>query len=240
MLLLAFVSPVLGTNCYVVARDDGGECLVVDPGIAVHDELEKIFAERSLRPTGALITHGHVDHTLSLASLCRSYELPVYIHHADEYRLDDPIGTLGAELASAFSGLADDWSRPPDVRPLYDDAPFTAAGIEVRPIHAPGHTEGSVLYVIDGAGEDGSLVCFTGDVLFAGTVGRTDLPGGDAALMEQTLARLATPDTDGGLPDATTVLPGHGDSDSLGSQRASNPFLIPFQTSARQNRRGNP
>lgn len=226
VLLLACASPVLGTNCYIVAPDGGEECLLVDPGIGIEDEIDKILADHALRPAAALVTHGHVDHTFSLAQLCQRHDLPVYIHEADAYRLDDPIRTLGPELAAAFVGFADDWSRPPDVRPVRDREPLEVAGIDIRPLHAPGHTEGSTLYYVPKPDEHTAHLCFTGDVLFTGTVGRTDLPGGDPAAMRNTLAEIATPEADGGLPDATTVLPGHGDGDSLGNQRATNPFLL--------------
>ncbi|AYY13462.1 MBL fold metallo-hydrolase [Actinobacteria bacterium YIM 96077] len=225
MLLLSFASPVLGTNCYIVARDGGEECLLVDPGIGIDDDLEKILAEHALRPVAALVTHGHVDHTFALGTLCQRRELPVYIHEADAYRLDDPIGTLGPELAPMLAGLAGEWSRPPDVRFVRDGASFEVAGITVRPWHAPGHTEGSVLYHLPQPDADTAHLCFTGDVLFAGTIGRTDLPGGDPATMERTLAEIAKPESGGGLPDATSVLPGHGDGDTLGNQRLTNPFL---------------
>jgi hydroxyacylglutathione hydrolase len=219
------VSPVLGTNCYVVARDGGDECLLIDPGIAIDEQVDRTLAEHGLRPAAALITHGHVDHTFSLAQLCQRHELPVYIHEADQYRLDDPIRTLGAELAPAFATFADQWTKPSNVIPFQDGASLDVAGLTVETIHAPGHTEGSTLYVVPRPDEHTGPLCFTGDVLFAGTVGRTDLPGGDPEAMQQTLAGIAAPEADGGLPDDTTVLPGHGDSDSLGHQRATNPFL---------------
>lgn len=229
MRLLAFASPVLGTNCYIVAPDDGNECVLVDPGIGIDEEIDKILLEHSLRPVAALITHGHVDHTLSLSSLCQRHDLPVYIHEADVYRLDDPIQTLGPELAPVFAGFADHWTRPPDVRPLRDREPLELAGIAVQPLHAPGHTEGSTLYYVPGPDEHAAPLCFTGDVLFAGTVGRTDLAGGDPEAMRRTLAEIARPEAGGGLPDATNVLPGHGDGDSLGNQRNTNPFLQNIQ-----------
>jgi hypothetical protein len=127
VLLLAFASPVLGTNCYIVAPDGSDECVLVDPGIGIDEQIDKILDEYSLRPVAALVTHGHVDHTFSLAQLCRRRDLPVYIHEADVYRLDDPIGTLGPELAPSFAGFADDWSKPADIRPVRR-SPGSSAG----------------------------------------------------------------------------------------------------------------
>ncbi|WP_166350379.1 MBL fold metallo-hydrolase [Phytoactinopolyspora limicola] len=225
MLLLTLTSPVLGANCYVVASDAGEECVLVDPGVGIDEQIGDVLAQHSLRPAGVLITHGHVDHTFSAPALSRRYDVPVYIHAADEYRLDDPVRTLGPDLAMAFASLGAQWSRPPRVRTFQAGASLEVAGLTVEVIHAPGHTEGSTLYVVPRPEDHTGSLCFTGDVLFVGTVGRTDLPGGDPHDMHRTLAELARPEADGGLPDDTTVLPGHGDSDSLGRHRATNPFL---------------
>lgn len=234
MLLLAFAAPVLGTNCYILARDGSSECLLVDPGIGVDSRVEEILAEHALSPVAALVTHGHLDHTFALAQLCRRRDLPVYIHAHDAYRLDDPLGSLGPQLAQAFGGLADDWAPPPTVRTVRGGERLDLAGIGVHVLHAPGHTEGSVLYHLPGAevpagettaGGTGAGLCFTGDVLFQGTIGRTDLPGGDHGTMVKTLSAIATPEDGGGLPDATIVRPGHGEPSTIGVERATNPFL---------------
>ncbi|PZF84573.1 MBL fold metallo-hydrolase [Jiangella anatolica] len=215
MLLLTVVAPVLGTNCYVVATGRGGECLVIDPGIGVGELLEKTLAEHALRPAAVLVTHGHLDHTYGLTGLG---DVPVHLHEADAYRLTDPLGSLGPQLATQFAQFGADWTPPSDVRPFTGaETALDVAGVGLRAIHAPGHTEGSTLYW---APDDG--VVFTGDVLFAGTVGRTDLPGGDDALMRTTLTRLAAA---GGLPGTTTVHPGHGPASTLDRERASNPYL---------------
>lgn len=225
MLLLSFAGPVLGTNCYVIAADGGRECLVIDPGIGLDAQVDAILSEHELTPVAALVTHGHIDHTFALAQLCHRRDLPVYLHEADAYRLDDPIRTLGPDLAPMLAGLADDWVRPPDVRTFTGSPELDLAGITVRAVHAPGHTEGSTLYHVPRQDDTTAHLCFTGDVLFAGTIGRTDLPGGDDATMRHTLAELARPETGGGLPDATTVLPGHGEPSTIGQERAGNPYL---------------
>lgn len=225
VLLLTLVSPVLGANCYVVAREGSAQCVVVDPGIAVDDQLGAAFAEHGLNPVAALVTHGHLDHTLSLAPLCRRHEIPVYVHAADRYRLGDPLGTLGAELAPAFAGMLEGWAVPADVRTVDDGDRLRLADLDIEVIGVPGHTEGSTFYDVhapDGAAD----LCFTGDVLFAGTVGRTDLPGGDPDLMAASLAGIALPAREDRFPDDTTVLPGHGAASTFARERATNPFLL--------------
>ncbi|WP_116948835.1 MBL fold metallo-hydrolase [Jiangella endophytica] len=218
MLLLTVVAPVLGTNCYVVAADGGRECVVIDPGIGVAEALEKVFAEYALEPAAVLVTHGHLDHTHALSELCRGRDLPVHLHEGDAYRLADPLGSLGPQLSAQFAQFGADWTPPADVRPFGgDETVLELAGVGLRAIHAPGHTEGSTLYYAPA--DD---VVFTGDVLFAGTVGRTDLPGGDDALMRATLTRLASEHE---LPGPTTVRPGHGPASTLDRERASNPYL---------------
>lgn len=225
MLLLTLVSPVLGANCYLVAPDGGGECVVIDPGFGVEDAVDKALGEHSLRLAGALVTHGHIDHVYGLAELCRRHELPVYVHKADAYRLNDPLSTLGPQLAPMFGDLAGDWTKPADVRPLDGNQTLRLAGLAIEAFHAPGHTEGATLYRIPAADETGAGMCFTGDVLFAGSVGRTDLAGGDDGQMASTLAWLAAPESAGGLPADTAVLPGHGPSSTFGGERAANPYL---------------
>ncbi len=218
MLLLTVVAPVLGTNCYVLAAGAGRQCMVIDPGIGVAEQLEKVFAEHSLEPVAVLVTHGHLDHTYALSELSQARGLPVHLHEGDAYRLADPLGSLGPQLAAQFAQFGADWTPPADVRTFGGaETDLDLAGVGLRAVHAPGHTEGSTLYH---APADG--VVFTGDVLFAGTVGRTDLPGGDDALMRATLTRLASDD---GLPGPTIVRPGHGPASTLDRERASNPYL---------------
>lgn len=231
MLLLTIAAPVLGTNCYLLAHEGSRECVVVDPGIGLDEKIDEGLVEHQLTPVAALITHGHLDHTFSLAQLCRRHDLPVYIHTADVYRLDDPLGTLSADLAHAFAGFADDWSVPPDVRPVQGGDHLDLAGLDISVIGAAGHTEGSALYYVHAVDPARAAdLVFTGDVLFAGTVGRTDLPGGDPSVMAGSLAGLALDEADGGMPGSTMVLPGHGESTTIARERASNPFLQPYST----------
>lgn len=221
MLVVGFPAAAFGTNCYVVAPGQGQECVVVDPGIGVLDPLSRVLAEYRLKPAAVLLTHGHLDHVFSVTPVCGAQGVPAYLHRADRYRLGDPLGSLGpdlrAMLAQQFGRLA--WREPDDVVLLGDGQRLDLAGLHFTVDHAPGHTEGSVLFRL-AAEPGGSPVCLAGDVLFAGSIGRTDLPGGDHAAMLRSLATKVLP-----LADDTVVLPGHGPTTTIGVERVRNPFL---------------
>jgi hydroxyacylglutathione hydrolase len=218
VLVVGFPAAMFATNCYVVATGPGQECLVVDPGIGVADELDEVLREHRLQPVAVLLTHGHLDHTFSVTPVCGARGIPAYVHSADRYRLEDPISTLGPQLAQALAGQLT-WTEPDDVRLLTDGAELSLAGLDLVVDHAPGHTEGSVLFRTP-AGDGQPPVCLSGDVLFAGSIGRTDLNGGDHAAMQRSLATKILP-----LADETVVLPGHGEQTTIGHERATNPYL---------------
>lgn len=222
------VAPVFGTNCYVVA--DGGECVVIDAGAGVADEVGALVRDRALAVRSVLATHGHVDHTWDAAVLTQGWGVPLRLHAADAYRLADPFGTLGLGGAShdargplaqalAEAGLPPTSYRVPSEVATFDGdrAELVLGGLTVTALHAPGHTQGSTLYLLDGG--DGP-VALTGDVLFAGTIGRTDLPGGDGPTMARTLRDVVSR-----LDPATRVLPGHGPSSTVATELVRNPFL---------------
>ena len=218
MLVAGFPAAMFATNCYVVATGPGQECLVVDPGIGVEDELDELLREHRLQPVAVLLTHGHLDHTFSVTPVCGARGIPAYVHSADRYRLEDPMSTLGPQLSEMFAGRLT-WTEPDDVRVMTDGAVLELAGLELVVDHAPGHTEGSVLFRT-AAEADLPPLCISGDVLFAGSIGRTDLSGGDPAAMERSLRDKVLP-----LADDTIVLPGHGPQTTIGIERVSNPYL---------------
>ncbi|RJK96787.1 MBL fold metallo-hydrolase [Vallicoccus soli] len=218
MLVAGFPAAAFGTNCYVVAPAPGEECVVVDPGVDVAPRLDEVLREHRLRPVAVLLTHGHLDHTFSVAPVCGARGVPAWIHPDDEELLADPLKGLSRETAAAL-GPRLEWSEPDDVRTLEDGAVLGLAGLEVTVDHAPGHTRGSVLLRLPGA-DDRPPTCLSGDVLFAGSIGRTDLPGGDHAAMLRSLEDKVLP-----LPDDVVVLPGHGPATTIGRERATNPYL---------------
>jgi hydroxyacylglutathione hydrolase len=219
VLIAGFPAGSWGTNCYVLATGPGEPCLVIDPGQDSIDGVHDIIREHRLAPAAVLLTHGHIDHVWSVAPLSAEFGIPALIHEDDRYRLEDPAGSsiLAARdqlLSMTKNSL--ELTEPDDVRILADEQVLELAGIPMTVRHAPGHTEGSVVFQLD-------EVMFSGDVLFAGSIGRTDLPGGDHERMVESLRRVIMP-----APDDLVVLPGHGPQTTIAQERASNPFLRPL------------
>ncbi len=213
MLIAGFPAGSFAANCYVVAPGPGQECLIIDPGQDAEPGITELLAQHRLRPVAVLATHGHIDHTWSVAPVCGARGIPAYIHPADRDLLSDPAKGFPLQVGQQlFRGLT--FTEPDDVIALDDGMTLQLAGVELVVDHAPGHTQGSVTF------RSAEQVMFSGDVLFAGSIGRTDLPGGDYPAMLDTLSRVCLT-----LPDETLVLPGHGQQTTIGAERATNPFL---------------
>ena len=219
MLVVGFPAGAFQTNCYVLAPAAGGPCVVVDPGQEAVDPLREALAKHRLSPVAVLLTHGHLDHTWSVQPVCDGDDVPAWIHPDDRYMLSDPLRGVGPQMAAMLGDLT--FREPREVRELTDGAALDLAGISLQVAHAPGHTRGSVLFRTTAETDEGEVgVVLAGDTLFAGSIGRSDLPGGDPeTLLASIDAQLM------GLPDDTVVLPGHGPTTTVGRERASNPFL---------------
>ena len=218
MLVAGFPAGSFAANCFLVASAPGEECVIIDPGQDAEPGIEELLDRYRLKPIAVLLTHGHIDHMWSVAPVCGAKDIPAYIHPDDRDLLTDPAKGISLLAKQQFLGGMT-FSEPDDVRELADGEVIALAGLDFTVGHVPGHTEGSVTFGSEPAveGTDGTL--FTGDLLFAGSIGRTDLPGGDHAKMLRSLAKTLT------LPDATIVLPGHGPQTTIGAERATNPFL---------------
>jgi hydroxyacylglutathione hydrolase len=237
VLVKGFPAGSFAANCYLVAPAAGEECVIIDPGEDAGPGIDELAREFRLKPVAVLLTHGHLDHVWSVAPVCGARDVPAYIHPADRELLTDPARGFslspGQEL---FGGLT--LAEPDDVRVLDDGEVLRLAGLDVTVDHAPGHTPGSVTFRLPDDGTDEATggtqaVMFSGDLLFAGSIGRTDLPGGDTQTIMQSLARVCLP-----LPDATVVLPGHGPQTTIGAERAANPFLVQMGAGERGVSRG--
>ncbi|MBO0807086.1 MAG: MBL fold metallo-hydrolase [Actinobacteria bacterium] len=213
MLVTGFPAGSLAANCYLVAPGPGEECVIIDPGQDAGPGIEEIIAAHRLKPVAVLLTHGHVDHVWSVAPVCGARDIPAYIHPDDRELLTDPAkGLVLGPGQQLFGGI--EFTEPDEVAELADGMTLRLAGIELVVDHAPGHTRGSVAF----RHADGML--FSGDLLFAGSIGRSDLPGGDHQALLASVARVCLT-----LPDETWVLPGHGPDTTIGAERAGNPFL---------------
>jgi hydroxyacylglutathione hydrolase len=231
VLVAGFPAGSFQTNCFLVATGVGEECVIIDPGQDAVEGVEETLRQHRLRPVAVLLTHGHIDHIWSVVPVCGAKNIPAYIHPDDREMLSDPLRGFPAGAGQQlFGGIT--FTEPDDVAELTDGATLSLAGLEFTVDHAPGHTPGSVTFRLPArAGEpspaaavaDGQPVMFSGDLLFAGSIGRTDLPGGDDEAMLRSLARVCLP-----LPDETVVLSGHGPATTIGAERASNPFLVPL------------
>lgn len=244
MLIAGFPAGPWGTNCYVVATSAGQECVVIDPGKDSAEGVADVVREHKLKPVSILVTHGHIDHMWCVAPVAGAYDATAYIHPSDRHLLSDPMQGMSPETAGMLLGGKFEFAEPDDVRELSDGERLALAGLEFTVDHTPGHTEGSVTFRTPYADDQAepaatavSEVMFSGDLLFAGSIGRTDLPGGDHPTMLRSLvAKVLT------LPDDIVVLPGHGEQTNIGRERATNPYLLELvrgdQTLTRAPQRG--
>ena len=217
MLVTGFPAGSFQTNCWLVATGPGSEALVVDPGQDALPGIAELCARHRLKAVAALLTHGHLDHIWTVAPLAGANGIPAFVHPADRHLLTDPLAGFAPEARAAFGWLR--LQEPDDVRELADGQVLELAGLRVTVDHTPGHTPGHVTFRLPAeAAEPPRLLA--GDLVFAGSIGRTDLPGGS---LREMLASLATRFLT--LPDETVVLPGHGPETTVGRERAYNPFL---------------
>ncbi len=199
-----FVLGAFAENTYLLSDAATGAAVFIDPGDD-GDALADIVRTRELNLAGIWLTHAHIDHIGGIAGLKRHFDVPVFMHP-----LDLPIYTRGAEVAEMYALPFEE--APPPERTLAEGDSTRVGSLVFRVMHVPGHAPGHVAFV-------GHGVAFVGDCLFAGSVGRTDLPLADPAQLEVSLERLAA------LPPGTRVLSGHGPETTIGRERATNPFL---------------
>lgn len=206
------------SNCYLVTSDDNAqEGVLVDPGIGAAEVIGPELERLACAPVALLLTHGHLDHIGDAHRLAAQFQVPVYCAAADHDMLSQPSAGLGQQAVPLVAQLLgeDRLPLPADLRDW--DGTMQLAGLEITPMPAPGHTPGSTLLRIrEGSHE---VIC-TGDVLFAGTIGRTDLPGGSMTQMRATLAEIRD-----GVPADVALLPGHGPATTLAAELSSNSFL---------------
>ena len=219
------VAPYYATNCWIIAPSKNSHCVVIDPGIGIPNltkEIKAKLTEHNLVIGAIFITHGHLDHTFSLYSLAQDFiESDTYIHKADRDLLVNPERAMGAQSQALLSELGElsgskiEFQETERTWSIDSDRQSKLGGMNFSFRHAPGHTPGSTLAIV----EDELLI--SGDVLFKGGIGRTDLPRGSMSDMEITLReKIAT------LPPHLRVLPGHGDESRMDAELKSNQYLL--------------
>ena len=203
--IICLTNGAFGENCYIIADPALGRAVLVDPGEDAELFLRRIAAER-LSLEAVWLTHAHIDHIVGVGRIVAETGVPVYLHPADR-SLYDAVMEQGSWL-----GLHPEPLPPPD-RDLAEGDTLRLGGLAYTVRHLPGHSPGGVALV-------GHGMAFVGDALFAGSIGRTDLPGGDAATLLIGIKTVLL-----ALPDATIVYAGHGPSTTIGEERRTNPFL---------------
>jgi glyoxylase-like metal-dependent hydrolase (beta-lactamase superfamily II) len=208
-------------NCYLLGDVELGGAVVVDPGQDGGPVVQRRLRERGVRCEAILLTHGHLDHVWSVPELAEALDVPVFLHGEDRWLWDDPtaaFGTLPPGALRAQFGL--DWDPPTErLEELRDGQRLTFAGLRLEVRHTPGHTPGSCVFLLTDTGRDPPLL-LSGDLVFAGSVGRTDFPRGSWDEQMRSLERVVLP-----LADDTEIHSGHGPPTTVGVERRTNPYL---------------
>jgi len=204
-------------NCYLVTCPQTGETIVIDPGAEAPRIMEALAGVsaggRPAKVVSIIVTHGHIDHVGAARVVREETGAPLLVHAADAGMLASPMMNLSALLPGGAGGRIE-----PD-REVDDGERITFGRLALEVRHSPGHSPGGICLVIDREPDQPSI-CFSGDTLFAGSVGRTDFPGGDWSTLEDSIRRVIYT-----LPDRTIVLPGHGPETTVGREKRTNPFV---------------
>lgn len=197
------------SNTYVLAARAGSGAVVIDPGQDSTELIAERLAANGLTLEAVLLTHGHIDHLWCAQPVADAAGVAVYLHPADRYMMDDPGAALGRLGMGSFTiGV------PSDVRDIADGDAFSFGGVHLTARHTPGHTPGHCVFLSDG-------ILISGDLIFQGSVGRTDFPGGSMETLLESIRRVVLP-----LDDDVVILSGHGAETTVGVERRTNPFVV--------------
>ena len=216
MILEVRAVPPFYKNGFVVACARTREGVIIDPGDEV-DELLGAVRDLDVEVQAVLLTHAHVDHITGVAAAKEAFDVPVYLHRDDQFLYD-----MAVQQGAMFGFKV---RQPPPVDSYYDLTPVAFGDYEARVLHTPGHCPGGVCLDVGKTGEDRHL--FVGDTLFAGSIGRTDLPGGDYGVLMRSITEVLLP-----LGDDAIVHPGHGPDTTIGRERSTNSFILECLRSA--------
>lgn len=196
-----------GTNCWMLAADGASDAVVVDPGFEP-EAVKSLLADAGKGLAAVLLTHAHLDHAWQAGDVAA--DAPVFVHADDALAFSD--------VQAWNPGFPNPLAPVRDLRTVQDGDVLTFAGFSIEVMHTPGHTPGHCCFVTD------APLVLSGDLVFAGSIGRSDFPNSDPEAMRSSLERFM------GLPDDLRVLPGHGPDTQVGAERASNPFLVGMGT----------
>jgi glyoxylase-like metal-dependent hydrolase (beta-lactamase superfamily II) len=216
------------TNCYLLGDAEQGKAVVIDPGQDGGPVVQERLRARGVACEAILLTHGHLDHVWAVPELARALDVPVLLHGDDRWLWDDPAAGFGMPVRGLRAQFGLDWQPPSErLEALRDGQTLSFAGYAIEVRHTPGHTPGSCVFLLTDTGQDDPLLV-SGDLIFAGSVGRTDLPRGSWDQQMSSIRRAVLP-----LADRTVIAPGHGPGTTVGRERATNPFLRDLQAQER-------
>ncbi len=213
MIIEVRAQPPFHKNGFVVGCSRTREAIVIDPGDEV-DELLGAVRDHELDVQYILLTHAHIDHVTGVAAAKSAYDVPVYLHHDDLFLYERTV-----EQGKMFGFKV---QQPPPIDVFYDMTPIVFGDLEVRVHHTPGHCPGGVCLQVGNTGTPGTHL-FVGDTLFAGSIGRTDLPGGNYDTLMRSITEVLFP-----LGDASIVHSGHGSDTTIARERQTNPFVLEY------------
>jgi hydroxyacylglutathione hydrolase len=207
MRIQGFTTGMFQSNCYVIADPETQEAFLVDPGQDAAEPLMSAVTEASFEVRAVLLTHGHIDHVWSAAEVADQLDVDCFLHPMDRWLLENPGKGIGSD--------SDPWKldMPKRLADLDDGQLFKTTNLQLTAKHSPGHTPGHCIFIAQG-------VIVSGDLIFAGSVGRTDFPRGSTEQLLDSINRLVLTE-----PDDTLIVSGHGPSTTVGDERRSNPFV---------------
>ncbi len=209
MVIEGYTTGVFASNTYIAAAPDAESAVVIDPGQDAADLIAERLEALGLRCEAVLLTHGHVDHIWNANAVAQKADVACWMHPDDTWLLEDPGAALGAAGLGKLQVEA-----PEHLCYLSDDDVLRFGGLQITVKHTPGHTPGHCVFLTDG-------VVFSGDLIFAGSVGCTDFPRGSTEDLMDSIRRVILP-----LEDNVTILSGHGAQTTVGTERVSNPFIV--------------